>query len=85
MDKYLSWAQISLMQQLNYVCNTLAKRAVTTAILKGYHNRPTLLLPQEDVALVVWGNKVTRDISGPLWFQASKAVAQTYLQQIKKN
>jgi hypothetical protein len=52
---------------------------------KGYHNRPTQLLPREDVALVVWGNKVTRDISGPLRFHASKAVAQTYLQQRKKN
>jgi hypothetical protein len=35
--------------------------------------------------LVVWGNNVIGDISGPLQFHASKALAQTYLQQRKKN
>jgi hypothetical protein len=49
MDNYLSWTQLSLMQQLNVVCNMLAKRAVTTAVIKGYHNRPAQLLPQEDL------------------------------------
>jgi len=29
MDKYLLWHQLSLIQQLNCVCNTLAKQAVT--------------------------------------------------------
>jgi hypothetical protein len=37
-DNYLSQTQLSLMQQLNCVCNTLEKRAVTTAIIKGYHD-----------------------------------------------
>jgi hypothetical protein len=58
---------------------------VTTAILKGYHNRPTQLLPRKDFALVVWGSKITGDISGPLRFHASNAVAWNYLQQRKKN
>jgi hypothetical protein len=49
------------MQQLNYVCNTLVKRAVTMAIVNEYNDRPTQFFPCEDVALVVWGNKVTGD------------------------
>jgi hypothetical protein len=36
MDNYLSWTQLSLMQQINCVCDTLAKRAIMTAIIKGY-------------------------------------------------
>jgi hypothetical protein len=45
MDKYLLWHQLSLIQQLNCVCNTLAKQAVTLTMTQGYHNRPTQLLP----------------------------------------
>jgi hypothetical protein len=46
-----------------------------TAIIKGYHDRPTQLLLREDIALIVWGGKITGDISGPLQFHASKTVA----------
>ncbi len=74
MDQHLSWAQLSLPQQLNCVCDTLAKRAVTTAITKGYHDGPAQILPREDVALIVWGDKITGDILGPLQFHASKLV-----------
>jgi hypothetical protein len=63
------------MQQLNCVCNTLAKRAVTMASIDGYHEGQAQILPKEDVALIVWGDKVTGDISGPLHFHASKAAA----------
>ncbi len=41
MDSMLGWEQLSLPQQLNYVCDTLAKRLVTAAINHGYHDRPT--------------------------------------------
>jgi hypothetical protein len=85
MDNYLSWTQLSLMQQLNCLCDTLAKKAVTTATVKGYHDRPAQLLPQEDVALIVWGSKITGDVSGTLQFHASKAAARIYFQQRKKN
>jgi hypothetical protein len=84
MDNYLSWTQLSLMQQLNCICNTLAKRAVTTATTKDYHNRPAQLPTQEDIALIVWGIEILGDISETLQFHASKAAARTYLQQRKK-
>ena len=59
MDQYLAWNNLSLMHQLNCVCDTLAKRVLTALIISGYNDRLTQLLPQEDVALVIWGNKVT--------------------------
>jgi hypothetical protein len=78
MNQFLPWNQLSLMQQLNCVCNTLAKKALLSAIISGYHDRPTQILPCEDVALVIWGNKVTGDISTPLRFHASKELARNY-------
>jgi hypothetical protein len=57
-----------------------------TAIIKGYHNGPTQILPRKDVALIVWGDKITGDILGPLRFHTSKLVARKYLtHQQKKN
>ncbi len=67
------------MQQLNCMCDTLAKKALMTAIISGYHDRPTQILPCEVVALVIWGNKVTGNISTPLCFHASKELARNYL------
>jgi hypothetical protein len=79
MDQFLPWSQLSLMQQLNCICNTLAKKALLSAIISGYHDRPTQILPREDVALVIWGNKATGDISTPSRFHASKELARNYL------
>jgi hypothetical protein len=62
----------------------LAKQAIMTAIIRGYHNRQSQLLPNKDVALIIWGNKITGDISSPLYFHASKAVAPKYLASHKK-
>jgi hypothetical protein len=45
MDQYLAWNNLSLMQQLNCVCDTLAKRALMAAIISGYNDRQTQLLP----------------------------------------
>ena len=85
MDHNLSWSQLSLTQQLNCVCNTLAKQAVTNTIMKGYHDGQTQILSQEDVALIVWGNKIMGDISSSLLFHASKSVACKYhIHQCKK-
>ncbi len=79
MDQFLPWNQLSLMQQLNCICNTLAKKVLSSAIISGYHDRPTQILPRKDVALVIWGNKMTGDISTPLRFHSSKELARNYL------
>jgi hypothetical protein len=85
MDKYLLWHQLSLIQKLNCICDTLAKQAVTSAMTEGAYTRPTQLLPREDVAVVIWGHKITDDISHSIRFHASKEVARQYLGNRKKN
>ena len=54
MDQYLEWEQLTLIQQLNCVCDTLAKQAITTSTLHSYHSRQSQLLPKEDVALIIY-------------------------------
>jgi hypothetical protein len=41
MDQHLSWLQLNLLQQLNCVWDTLAKKAVTNAITNGHIEGPT--------------------------------------------
>ena len=84
-DQYLDCEQLTLIQQLNCVCDTLANRAITTATLHGYHSRQSQILPKEDVALIIWGSKVTGDILLPLRFHASKEVASQHLGMCRKD
>jgi hypothetical protein len=44
-----------------------------------------LLLPKEDVALFIWGNKLTGNILSPLRFCVSKEIARKYLATHKKD
>jgi hypothetical protein len=61
------------------------KKAVTNAITNGHIEGPTQILPRKDAALIIWGNKITGDISGSFCFHASKSVACKYhIQQRKK-
>jgi hypothetical protein len=85
MDRYLPWESLSLTQQMNCVCDTLAKTALTIAISTGYHKRPSQFLPREDAALVVWGEKITGDIFHTARFYASSEEARKYLQTWKVN
>ena len=52
---------------------------------EGYYKRPTQLLPKEDVAVVIWGNKITDNISHSIRFHESKEMARQYLGNKKKN
>ena len=54
------------------------KKSNKTAIRQGYQDTPTQILPKEDVALVIKGNKITDDISQPLRFHASRETAQKH-------
>jgi hypothetical protein len=85
MDRLLKWEQLLLVQQLNCVCDTMAKRSITLVINNGYHGRQFQFLHKEDVALVIWGNKVTGNILPPLRFHASKEVASRHLATRKKD
>jgi hypothetical protein len=53
--------------------------------MKGYHNSPIQILPREDVALIVWGDKIMGNISSSLHFHTRKSVACKYhIHQRKK-
>jgi hypothetical protein len=85
MDQHLPWLQLNLTQQLNCICDSLAKQAVTKAIIDSSQEGQAQLLPREDIVLIDWGVKVTGNISGPIRFHTSKAVACKYhLTQRKK-
>ena len=84
MDTYLLWHQLSLVQQLNCVCDTTAKGTVQRAIATGWLSTPTQILPREDIAIVIWGNKITSDVSHPIRFHASKEITRGLLADMKK-
>jgi hypothetical protein len=84
MDKYLLWHQLSLIQQLNCVCDTTAKAAVHRAVTTGCTSTLTQILPQEDISIVIWGNKITNDVSQPVRFHASKELARKLLTDTRK-
>ena len=84
MDDFLLWHQLSTTQQINCVCDTLAKRAVKIALKEGWQDRGIQLLPREDIALIIKGEKVTNDISHPLRFHASKVTARRHLTTRRK-
>jgi hypothetical protein len=53
-DRHLSWGDVTLLEQLNFACDTLASQAVIHEVadsnpLPGYH----LILPQEGAAMVI--------------------------------
>ena len=58
---------------------------ITLALTLGYHDRTTQLLSNEDVAMLIWGNKITGDISSPICFHASQELARKYLRTQRKN
>jgi hypothetical protein len=65
MDQYLKWEQLTLMQQLNCVCNTLAKKSITTAIIHGYHTDSLSSFPKK-MWLWLYGALKSLAISCPL-------------------
>ena len=84
MDKYLLWHQILLIQQLNCACDTTAKAAVHRAATTGYTSTPSQILPREDISIVIWGNKITNNVSQPVRFHASNELTQKLLTDTRK-
>ncbi len=66
------------------MCDTTAKAAVHQAITFGYTNAPPQTLPREDISIIIWGNKITNNISQPVQFHASKELAQTLLTDTRR-
>jgi hypothetical protein len=47
MDRYLKWEQLTLTQQLNCVCDMLAKKSITTAIIERLSQQAVSASPQQ--------------------------------------
>ena len=63
MDKYLLLTQMTLEQQMNYVCDKEAKKAVERSIEQKFLVEEKQLLSREDAAVFVGGKNLTSDLS----------------------
>ena len=83
MDDKLGWEQLSLEQQLNCNCDTLAKAAVSRAIdtLRDKRRLSTDLLPMESVGLFVNEQKITSDPTNSLRYLLGKLKARHFLME----
>ena len=80
MEDRLSWDKLSLEQQLNCHCDTLAKSAVTRTLEHNYcHTSTGHLLPRESVGLYVNGQKITADPAHELRYLLGKIEAKRFL------
>ena len=80
MDDTLSWEQLSLEQQLNCQCDTLAKAAVSRSLEHDHaHTSIGQLLPRESVGLYVQNRKITSDPAKELRYLLGKMEAKRFL------
>ena len=80
MDDTLSWEQLSLEQQLNCQCDTLAKAAVSRSLEHDHaHTSIGQLLPRESVGLYVQNRKITSDPANELRYLLGKMEAKRFL------
>lgn len=82
MDDILEWAELSLEQQLNVLCDESAKQAAEEA-LSGTRRRKThaepQLLPHEHIAVYVDSYKQTTDPAESIRYARSKQLARKFL------
>ena len=78
MDRYKLWRKLTLEQQLNCICNNLAKSAVHCSICVGFRVK-RYLLPLEDIAIVINGEKMTSNFDEEIRFDLSRRHARQFL------
>ena len=79
MDRSLLWHQMNLEQQLNCICDNLAKTAVSRSIRFGPRDRGKQLLPREQAAVFVGGSKQTTDFADAVRLEISQDEAKQFL------
>ena len=79
MDRYLLWHQLSLPQQLNCMCDNLAKSAVHRSMRLDAARDPDYLLPREGAALFASGFKQTSDPARAIRYAVGKSEARAFL------
>lgn len=79
-DDVRAWQDLPLDQRLNVMCDTLAKQAIGRGLAYTAVNRIThpLSVPFEQASLIVNGNKLTSDVSGPVRFVLGKVEAERF-------
>ena len=77
-DCHKLWWQLSLIEQLNCVCNGLAKAAVTRSLMDATPRRDKYLLPLEHAAVYVGDAKLTTDVSAEVRHCLEEAEAQAF-------
>ena len=82
-DDVKQWADLTLDQQLNVTCDSLAKQAVGRGLSIDAVNRTMqpLSLPFEQAAITVGGHKLTSDVSEPVRFILGCAEAKRFYTQ----
>ena len=78
-DDILGWQDLPLDQQLNVLCDTLAKQACMRGIsFEAVVGARPLRLPFERAAIVVNGVKLTSDVSDPVRFALGQIEAKRF-------
>jgi hypothetical protein len=82
MDDVLDWQELTRPQQLNVMCDSLAKQAAEEAITQSEYRMedlPSQLLPHENVAIFVSSVKQTSDPAEQIRYFCGKHVAKVFL------
>ena len=79
MDKYLLLTQMNLEQQMNYVCDKEANKAVERSIEQKFLIEEKQLLPGEDAVVFVRGKKLTIDLSRAIRLETNREKAKEFL------
>ena len=77
-DRYKLWWQLPLEQQLNCICDDLAKAAVRSSLGSTARTAPQLRLPRESAAVFIAGIKQTSDVAHDVRFQLSLVEAERF-------
>ena len=82
MDDVLDQQELTRPQQLNAMCDSLAKQAADEAIAQSEYRMEDLLsqlLPHENVAIFVSSVKQTSDLAGQIHYFRGKHAAKAFL------
>ena len=77
-DRYKLWSQLPLVQQLNCICDSLAKTAVQESLHCFDHRTRTQVLPCESAAVFVGGLKQTSDVARDVRFALGYSDAEAF-------
>ena len=77
-DDLLLWEELTNEQQLNVLCDTLAKGAVTRATRQESRAVETQLLPGEKGAVIIDGTKLISDASDAIRYSLNRVEAERY-------